>query len=185
MSGHRGGVGVFPGTFNPPTVAHLAVAEEARTTLELERVDLVVSRIPIGKEHLSTPSLDQRVEVLERLAGRVGWMRIVVSEQRLIVDIAAGYDVVIMGADKWGQVNDPVYYGGDSARRDDAVARLPRLALFDRADVAFNAGVRHITEPDAVTLRLEARYLDVSSSAARAGASHLMVPEALESGLWS
>ncbi len=70
MSGHRGGVGVFPGTFNPPTVAHLAVAEEARTTLELERVDLVVSRIPIGKEHLSTPSLDQRVEVLERLAGR-------------------------------------------------------------------------------------------------------------------
>ena len=38
-----GPVGAYPGTFNPPTRAHLAVAAAAREQCGLARVDLVVS----------------------------------------------------------------------------------------------------------------------------------------------
>ncbi|MDT1909227.1 hypothetical protein, partial [Acinetobacter baumannii] len=34
-------IGAYPGTFNPPTIAHLAVADAARAQRRLDRVVLV------------------------------------------------------------------------------------------------------------------------------------------------
>jgi hypothetical protein len=161
-------VGCYPGSFDPPTVAHLAVAEAARAAHRLDRVELVVSRVPLGKRVVVRPTLDDRVAVLERLAARVGWLGVVVSDRRLIADLAEGYDVVIMGADKWAQVQDPAFYDGSHAARDAAVARLPELALAPRGT------------DDAGHLDVDPDLRHVSSTAARAGARELMVPEARE-----
>ena len=53
--------GVYPGTFNPPTMAHLAIAEAARHQRGLARVDLALSRRPINKEHVDVPAFAHRV----------------------------------------------------------------------------------------------------------------------------
>lgn len=171
--------GVYPGTFNPPTVAHLAVADAARAQRGLHTVDLVLSRRPINKEHVEVPSFADRVAVLEAVSRRIGWLQVKITEATLIVDIAEGYDVVIMGADKWEQVNDPRYYADDVAR-DDAVRRLPEVALAPRPPVNIPIGM---------ALHLPDHFGEVSSSAVRAGHAHWMLPEAAEfdrlTGAWS
>ncbi len=172
--------GVYPGSFNPPTTAHLAIAEAALTQRSLDRVDLVVSRIALAKEEIERPRLDDRVEVLRASVSALTWARVVVTDDQLLVDIAAAYDVVIMGADKWEQVNDPAFYGGSLAERDAALARLPELAIAARPP---------LDPPEAHRLIVDGGIGRVSSTAARAGASRHMTAAAAEfdrvTGAWS
>jgi hypothetical protein len=173
-------IGVFPGTFNPPTVAHLAIARAAADQRDLGRVVLVLSTRPIDKEHVERPRVADRVAVLrEEAASSRGLLDVAVTDLRLVADIAEGYDVVIMGADKWAQVNDPAYYGSVAAR-DDAVARLPEPAIAPRPPFAV---------PAEHALVLEPRHAGVSSTLVRAGASGWMCPAAeafdRRTGAWS
>ena len=162
-------IAAYPGSFNPPTIAHVAIAAAARDRHRLDRVDLVVSRRALGKERPPGPPLDQRVDVLEALASRLGWLGIVVTDRQLIADLAEGYDVVIMGADKWVQVQDPTFYGGSAAARDEAVARLPVVAVVRRPPHAV---------PDDLLLEVPDHLVEVSSTLARSGRPDLMVEEA-------
>ena len=167
-------VGVYPGSFDPITVAHLAIAEAACAHAALERVVLVVSRDALGKGEARVPSLADRLAVLEAVAATRPWLAVAVTEQRLFADIAAGYDTVIMGADKWLQVIDPAWYGGDVAERDAVVARLPRTLVAPRLgadiDVALPDHVEQLTGAEV--------HAHVSATAARGGALDLMLPEA-------
>ena len=156
-------VGCYPGSFNPPTVAHLAVAEAAVARAGLDRVDLVLSQVALGKDDLVAPTVDERRAVLAAVAATRPWLGVAVTDARLIADVAAGYDVVIMGADKWAQVLDPRWYGGSVAARDAALARLPGVLVAPRA------GHR----PDGVELLDVPEHLgEVSASAVRSGAPH-------------
>lgn len=166
-------VAAFPGSYNPPTVAHLAMATAARRQCGLDRVDLVVSRSAIGKEDVVRPTLDERVAVLRAVASTRPWLGVVVTDARLLVDIAMGYEWLILGADKWEQVLDVAYYGSVVAR-DAALAALPHLAVAARLDHAVPAGA----------VLLDVAHHDVSSTAAREGRTELMLPEATASGLW-
>ena len=170
--------GAFPGSFNPLTVGHLAVAEAARTECRLDRVDLIVSHVALAKETVERPRLDDRVSVLRAAAAARSWLDVRVTDDQLIADIAAGYDVVIMGADKWAQVVDPAFYGGSIEARDAALARLPLAAVaprppFEVPDGAVALDVSH----------------DASSTAVRQGRTDWMAPEATDfdrrTGAWS
>jgi hypothetical protein len=172
--------GVFPGTFNPPTVAHLAIARAAAAQRRLDRVVLVVSRRPIDKEHVDRPRLADRLAVLrEEAAASGGLLDVAVTDHRLLADIAQGYDVVIMGADKWAQVNDPAYYGSVAAR-DEAVSRLPEPAIAPRPP--FTVPPRH-------ALEVGPHHAAVSSTAVRSGARGWMCASAVafdrRTGAWS
>jgi Cytidylyltransferase-like len=156
-------VGCYPGSFDPPTIAHLAVAEAAVRQARLDRVDLVLARRTLGKEHLGAPSVERRRALLLAVAAERPWLGVAVSDARLIVDQAEGYDAVVMGADKWAQVVDPAWYGGSVAARDAAVARLPRVLVAPRGGER-PAGVE--------LLDLPAHVADVSSTAVRGGAPH-------------
>ena len=178
-------LGVYPGSFNPPTVAHLAIAETAWRQLGLDRVDLAVSRTALGKEGVDVPSLEHRLEVLQEVAASRPWLGVQVVDVQLIVDVAQGYDVVVMGADKWAQVLDPAWYGGSEVERDQAVARLPTVAVVARPGVVL---------PDAealgaVLLDVPDHHAEVSSSAVRAGRREWMLPEAVafddRTGAWT
>lgn len=133
MAEELGPVGCYPGSFNPPTVAHLAVAEAAVAAAGLVRLDLVVSTVALAKEDLAVPTLADRLAVLEEVSATRPWLGVVRTERQLIAEIAEGYDVVVMGADKWRQVTDPSWYGDDPSARDAAVAGLPRVLVAPRA----------------------------------------------------
>lgn len=60
-----GALGVLGGTFDPVHVAHLAVAEEAREALGLERVLFIPAGIPPHKQGRTITSGDQRLSMLE------------------------------------------------------------------------------------------------------------------------
>lgn len=182
------GAGAYPGSFNPLTVAHLAIAEAALHQCGLDRVDLVVSRVALGKETVGRPAIEHRVEVLRRAAGRLPWLGVVLTGAQLVADVAEGYDVVVLGADKWAQILDPAFYGGSARGRDEAVARLPLVALASRPPHPGPGDV-----PGAGAARVQLLEVPgahgVSSSGARAGRRAWMAAEAADfddqTGAWS
>jgi hypothetical protein len=155
---------VFPGSFDPLTVAHVAIADAAVGQLGLARLDLVISEVAIDKDHGGQATTVERVRVIEAVAreGRP-WLHARVTAARLIADIAAGYDVCVVGADKWHQLFDLRFYDGSEAARDAAVERLPLLAVAPRDGSALPRGDR------IVLLDLAPEHRTVSSSAVRAG----------------
>ncbi|MFW2382709.1 MAG: hypothetical protein ACN4GZ_13190, partial [Acidimicrobiales bacterium] len=101
---------VYPGSFNPPTVAHLDLS---LAVIEQRNVDVIVwslSRETLGKDAEGHPTIDERYEVLAQVAQDYPWLEAQITDDQLLSDIAAGFDVLIMGADKWAQINQPEWY---------------------------------------------------------------------------
>lgn len=163
--------GVFPGSFNPLTIAHLEVARRARDEYDLDEVHLVVSEVALDKPAPPGPPFTERIALLEADASPFDWLHVRTTQLKLIVDIAAGFDVVIMGADKWQQVNNVSYYDDDAAARDAAIADLPTVVVAERAGL-------DIAGASATVLRTPSDIHDVSSTVARSGNRDLMAPEA-------
>jgi len=164
----------YPGSFDPLTIAHLGIAEAARSAHDLEQVDLVISEVAIGKEDRACLRLDERVRAIE-LAGRTRpWLRIVVTELQLVSDIAEPYDVVIVGADKWAQLHDPAYHPSPEAHVE-ALRKLPTPLVVPRPPW---------TVPDEHRLDVPEHLTEVSATAVREGRRDWMAPEAREVGAW-
>lgn len=161
--------GVYPGSFNPPTVAHLAIAKAAMEQRGLQRVVFMVSRQALAKETVAHPRLDHRLDVIADVVAEHDWLSVSVTDRQLLADVAEGFDVLIMGADKWDQIQQPQWYT-DEAHRADALERLPELAIAPRPPIA----VAHHQ-----LLSVDVQFtMTVSSTAARAGAVELMLPAA-------
>ena len=184
-------IAAYPGSFDPPTVAHLAVAQASVEQLGVDRVDLVISIDPLGKDATRQVRVADRLAVLAALAAARPWLGVATTEHRLIADIAAGYAAVVMGADKWAQVLDAAWYDGSAAARDDALARLPTIGVAPRAtdpslavtSAPMPAGLR------VVPLDLHASHRTVSATEVRSGRVEWMAPEAGEfadrTGAWT
>jgi nicotinic acid mononucleotide adenylyltransferase len=176
-------VGCYPGSFNPPTTAHLAIANAARKQCDLERLDLVVSREPLGKERVEAPRLEDRLAVLDAVARSRPWLGVRVTDKQLLADVADGYDILVVGADKWAQLNDSAWYGGSDAARDAALARLPHVVVAPRPPWPVPPE-RELRGVDLATLTSS-----VSSTAARTDKRHWMAPEAADfdtrTGAWT
>jgi hypothetical protein len=156
--------GVFPGSFDPLTVAHLAIADAAVSRFDLDHLDLVISRSALAKDHGGHAPVEERVGAIDAVAsGGRAWLHAVVTDKRLIADIAEGYDVCVLGSDKWHQLWDPAFYGGAVAERDAALARIPTLA------VAVRDGVPLPRHAGVVLLDIAPEHRGVSSTAVRAG----------------
>ncbi|MFT5201726.1 MAG: hypothetical protein ACI9C1_001104 [Candidatus Aldehydirespiratoraceae bacterium] len=162
-------IGVYPGSFNPPTWAHLEIAVAALTAHQLDRLDLAVSTVALGKGEIARPTFDERLDVIRSSVLDFAGIEVVITSAQLIADIAAGYDVVVMGADKWAQVNEPSWYGDDPTERDAAIAALPTLALAPRPPHPI---------PDHHRLMVPDDLLEISSTAAREGRLDYMTPAA-------
>lgn len=59
-------IGVFGGTFDPPHVGHLILAEECRTRLELDKLLWVVTDNPPHKRYVNISPIEQRVELVTK-----------------------------------------------------------------------------------------------------------------------
>lgn len=177
-------VAAYPGTFDPPTLAHLAIAGAAHRQAGMHRVELLVSRAPLAKAP-HVPSFEDRITVLEEVAAARDWLDVRVSDKRLIAELCRGYDAVVMGTDKWLQVLDPAWYGGSEERRDRAVSALPTVLLAVRAGVEVPGDL----PPTVSVLDIHPDHAAVSSSLVRAGRLEWMLPEAAafdrRTGAWS
>ena len=173
-------IGVYPGSFNPPTKAHLEIARAAVAQHSLQKLDFALSVSPLGKAKVEIPSFEHRFDVIEESLCNHQNLAVVVTEAQLISDIADGYDIVVMGADKWHQVNDPGWYNDDTEARDRAVSRLPTVALAPRPPHVIPAELRLPVPDDLV---------EISSTAARAGRAEWMTAAAAkfdaETGAWT
>ena len=136
----------------------MAIAEAALAASGLDGVDLVLSRVALGKAHGHHAPLKARVGASEALG--LAWLGAVVTDARLVADVADGYGAVVVGADKWHQLHDPAFYGGATAMAA-ALARLPRLLVAPRAGVELPAGLE--------VLDVDPAHHEVSSTAVRDG----------------
>ena len=80
-------LGVFPGTFNPPTVAHLAIAQSS-----LDVVDEVVFVLPrlFPHKHYSGASFEDRIQLLLDSTAMEESFSVASTSRGLFADIAAG-----------------------------------------------------------------------------------------------
>jgi nicotinate-nucleotide adenylyltransferase len=88
LAGRLGRLGVLSGTFNPPTLAHLALAQRALEQVGLDEVLLVVPEVPPHKRGLEAP-LEDRAAMLERLAELDPRLSAAVSRRGLLLEIHA------------------------------------------------------------------------------------------------
>ena len=121
-------VGVFPGSFDPLTTAHLAIADAAIEACRLDHLDLTISTVALAKEHGGHASIEERIAAIERTAETRPFLRARTTDAQLIADLAAGYDVCVVGADKWHQLHDLTFYDSSETEHDAWLARLPTIA---------------------------------------------------------
>jgi nicotinic acid mononucleotide adenylyltransferase len=158
----------YPGTFNPATVAHLAVAEAACQQLVIDEFVFVLTTHTLGKNDNEMSSAEYRAEALRSLTIRPAtppspeWS-VHITKHSLLTDLSQGFDWLIMGADKWHQINELRWYNKDAAQRDVAVAALPPVAIAPRPPFEIP---RHLTR-----LVIADAHQHVSSTAVRAGRS--------------
>jgi nicotinamide-nucleotide adenylyltransferase len=196
-----GNIIVFPGSFNPPTNAHLAMLQQARE-FGRERggmgVYAAISKRTTDKEAVERPLLVDRIVLLETvLHNHVPSMGILLFNRGLYVEqaeaIRAQFSEVkqlyfLLGFDKIVQIFDPHYYQD----RDKALRELFALAeilVAPRAEAGPAELGKLLAQPDNApfashvhSLPLDTTYRNISSSRIRQGAtSHEqdVPPEAL------
>jgi nicotinate-nucleotide adenylyltransferase len=177
-------IGLFGGTFDPPHLGHLALAECARDQLDLERVIFVPAGSPPHKRRAERSSAPRRV-AMTRLAVRGNRaFRISLLEVRrqgpsftvdTLLDLARRFPgcrlYLLLGADSLADFAN--------WHRPREILRLATLVVAERP------GVRGRVGPRRGVVWLENFAVDISSSAirarARAGRSvRYLVPEAVE-----
>jgi len=168
-------IGVYPGSFNPPTIAHLAIAEAAVEQCGLDRIELVISRRTLGKAAHDLMDIEDRLAALDALRRGRPWLLSSATDHQLVADVARDYDVVVLGADKWSQVVDPSWYAGSVEARDDAVAQLPHVAVAPRPPHPLPEPGPRLT-----VLEIDDGLRHVSSTAVREGRSEWSVAVARE-----
>lgn len=161
-------LGVFPGSFDPPTIAHLAVAERALASAGLDRLDLTLSRGALGKPRIDDDLMRRRRARLEAAIAHRPGLRARVSDRLLVAELAQGYDAVVLGADKWRQILDPVWYGSVD-ERDRALRTLPLVLIaprgaddLDRLDLPASA-----TGCEVRVLDVPVKFREVNATAVR------------------
>jgi nicotinate-nucleotide adenylyltransferase len=168
-------VGILGGTFNPPHLAHMVCASEARAQLRLERVILVPTGIPPHKPMEDEPGATHRLEMCRLAAGEHrDWLE--------VSSIEVGRDGPSYTVDTLREINarDPgdeltFIVGGDMAwslpswREPEAILELASVAVAERAGarreevrarLAGMAGAHRISY-------IDVPRLDISSSALR------------------
>ena len=114
---HR--IGVLAGSFNPPTLAHLALAASAQATAALDAVLWVISRVTVDKEQVTRAPLPARLAMLSALVAARPHDALAIVNRGLYAEQAIAFHAAlphmcklcfIVGFDKIVQIVDPRYY---------------------------------------------------------------------------
>lgn len=179
----EGKIIVFPGSFNPPTIAHLALLKQAWQFARAHapmRIYAALSTHITDKERVQRPLLLDRIILLEKvLRNHVRHTGIILFNRGLYVEQAAAVHSAfpqvsgiyfLIGFDKIIQIFDPHYYKD----RDKALHALFELADFlvaPRAEYGPEELSRLLDQPEnkqyaghVHALPLSATYRNISST---------------------
>lgn len=129
-------VGVLPGSFNPPTDAHLALAEAALASGRIAGLEYLIATRTVNKERIEGASLPDRLLCLEAVAGGRPGEGVLLVNRGLYVEQAALIrgawpNLVqlwfVVGFDKIVQIFDPRYYADVDAALDQLFAKAAFL----------------------------------------------------------
>lgn len=122
-----GRMGVLPGSFNPPTLAHVELARQARGAFNLDTIVFSVGSLIVDKQTATGLCLEDRLLLLSMLTQELGWGFVAAVNKGLYYEQAAAYRELagrrahlffIVGMDKVLQIFDAKYYEDrDSALR--------------------------------------------------------------------
>jgi nicotinamide-nucleotide adenylyltransferase len=162
-------VGVFAGSFNPLTRAHVALANAARRAAGLDALVWACAAASVDKEQVERAALvDRLAQMRAFVAGRRGEALVLlnrglyVDEARTIRALLAPSAelTLIVGYDKIVQIFDPKYY----ADRDAALRKLfslARLLVAPRAGEGPEALAALLAQPENRPFAAHVRYFDV------------------------
>jgi len=168
-------VGIFGGTFNPPHLAHMVCASEARAQLSLDLVLMVPTGVPPHKEMEEEPGRAHRLEMCRLAAdGHDDWLE--VSSIEIDRD-GPSYTVDTLGEINATRPGDELTFivGGDMAwslpswHQPETILELAALAVAERAGARREeVRVRLAGMRGAQRIRyIDVPRLDISSSALR------------------
>lgn len=99
QSGQR--LGVFSGSFNPPTIAHIRLCEHAQKHLQLHEVLLLLTVINVDKTQFDF-SLDERAMMMVAVAQEhPNWSAALCSHGRFVEKAQAVKDAYPVGTEVW------------------------------------------------------------------------------------
>ena len=168
-------VGILGGTFNPPHLAHMVCASEARTQLGLDLVLLVPTGVPPHKAMDQEPGPRHRLEMCRLAAGgRREWLAVSAIEidrdgPSYTVDTLREIHATFPGDELTFIVGGDMAWSLPSWREPEAILELATVAVAERAGarreevrarLAGMAGAHRITY-------IDVPRLDISSSALR------------------
>jgi nicotinate-nucleotide adenylyltransferase len=169
-----GDIGILGGTFNPPHVGHLVMAQSALDHLDLDRVVLMPVAVPPHKEAREDPGAEERVDLCRLAVGDDDRLEVSTLE----VDRGgASYTVdTLRTFHELEPEHDLIFIvGGDMAqslpawRDPETILQLARLAVAEREGVRREDIARRLNplhDGDRV-LFFDMPRIDVSSSAIR------------------
>ncbi len=164
----HGEIIVFPGSFNPPTTAHLALLKQARQTVlqqgegshrDKQTVQLfaAMSKLTVDKEHVERPLMLDRVILLDHLLKRrLPHTGVMLFNRGLYVEQAQAVQrcfppvkrlYFLIGYDKIVQILDPHYYADRDASLQGLFA-LAALLVAPRADFGPQALTELLQKPE-------------------------------------
>ncbi len=186
----QGNTIVFPGSFNPPTTAHLAMLEQARqfahqqvSSGEEMRLYAAMSKHIVDKERVERPLLLDRIVLMETiLQHNLPYTGIMLFNRGLYVEQAEGVRTsfpavkklyFLLGFDKIVQILDPRYYENRDAALHELFA-LAELLVAPRGQDGPDALQALLAQPQNQkfaryihALPLDTTYRDISSSRIR------------------
>jgi nicotinic acid mononucleotide adenylyltransferase len=182
-------LGVLAASFNPPTRAHVAMAERARKAHCLDAVILELATANVDKEVSGAP-LHERLMMLWRLARTRTWLRVAVTTHGRFLDKAVAFGAVfpsaelvfLVGYDTLVRVFDAKYYTDREAELD-ALFRQVRFVCAGRGDVGAEGIRRFMEVPE--NRAYAGRVAALELAAEEASVSSTRVRQALADGAWS
>ncbi len=149
-------LGVFSGSFNPPTIAHVQLCERAQTFLQLREVLLLLALVNVDKSWFDF-SLEQRVAMMLAIADkRPNWSVALCSHGRFVEKAQAIAKVYPDGTEIWFLVGydtlvrlfEPRFY--PDVPMEQALSQffaVARLAVFPRSDADEGAVEKFLGQP--------------------------------------
>jgi nicotinamide-nucleotide adenylyltransferase len=136
-------VGILCGSFNPLTLAHTELAEEALAAFALDTVFFTLAKVTVDKEQVTGMSLEDRLLLLSFFAERDERMGVALVNRGLYFEQAQAFRALLgkevalyflVGMDKLLQIFDPRYYHDRDAALEQLFA-MASLIVANRGDM--------------------------------------------------
>ena len=161
-------IAIFGGTFDPPHIGHLIVAEQAREQLDLDRVIFIPAFVPPHKKHGAIANPRERL-TMTRLATKGSKAFFVSSMEVQRKGVSYTIDTVRELRNQYPDAEIFLIMGGDNFKlietwkSSQEILRIVKIAIYRRS----NHGRKRLRKPHKGVVELKGVFLDISSTIIR------------------